>query len=64
MQVVRAMERVGAQVDKQRIKRTLEQMIRRQANAPSSSRKAPRRNENLERFKFWLGLPNRYYSDD
>jgi hypothetical protein len=57
------MERVGARADKQRIKATLEEMIRRQqAGAPSP--KARPRNENLERFKFWLGLPNRYYADD
>ena len=57
------MERVGERADKARIKRTLEELLRRQEAAAAQGRAArpPRTNEGLERLKFWLGMPNRYY---
>lgn len=61
-QVVRAVERLGAHVDKARIKRTLDAMIRSQALAASS--RPRQRPEALERLKFWLGMPNQYYDSE
>ena len=61
-QVVRAVERLGAHVDKARIKRTLDAMIRSQELAVSS--RPRQRPEALERLKFWLGMPNQYYDSD
>ena len=65
LQFVRAMERAGKNLDKQRIKQTLEVVLKSQEEAyrKRSPGTLPR-NENLERFKFWLGLPNNYYSSD
>ena len=55
------MERLGAHVDKARIKGTLDAMIRRQQLAASRPRQRP---EALERLKFWLGMPNQYYDSE
>ncbi|CAL8460726.1 g257 [Coccomyxa elongata] len=63
MQVIRAMERVGQQVDKGRIKRALEDLLRQQSKLQGRQRKRSR-NEGLERLKFWLGIPNNYYESD
>ena len=57
------MEASDKQVDKIRLKRMLEEMLRRQGLAQSRSKRQTR-NEGLERLKFWLGIPNRYYSED
>ena len=63
IQVMKTMESQGQPVDKQRIKRRLEQVFRRQSKVQRAShRHMPSTNENLERLKFWLGLENRYYS--
>ena len=61
-QVVRAVERLGAHVDKARIKRTLDAMIRSQELA--ASLRPRQRPEALERLKFWLGMPNQYYDSE
>ena len=63
MQVVRAMEASEKQVDKARIKGILEDVMRRQGLVQSRLKRQTR-NEGLERLKFWLGIPNRYYSED
>ena len=63
LQVIRAMERVGQQVDKGRIKRALEDLLRQQSKVAGRQRKRSR-NEGLERLKFWLGIPNNYYESD
>lgn len=59
------MERAGEHVDKARIKRTLDAMIRRREQhllaGASRSRQRP---EALERLKFWLGIPNHYYDSE
>ena len=57
------MEASDKQVDKIRLKRMLEEMLRRQGLVQSHSKRQTR-NEGLERLKFWLGIPNRYYSED
>lgn len=68
LQLARAMERRGKNVDKARIKRTLEIVIRSRERASKvragAAAASQPRNENLERLKFWLGLPNRYYGGD
>ena len=65
LQFVRAMERAGKNLDKQRIKQTLEVVLKSKEMAyRKPSQGTLPRNENLERFKFWLGLPNNYYSSD
>lgn len=62
---MRAMERRGKNIDKARLKQALEVVIRSQSNAlRRRSGLSPARNENLERLKFWIGFPNRYYGSD
>ena len=61
MQAVRAMELIGAQIDKTKYIEIIEKQER--------ASKLRKLNENpsgkaLERFKFWLGLPNSYYSEE
>ncbi|KAK9825475.1 hypothetical protein WJX81_008217 [Elliptochloris bilobata] len=56
MQVVRAMERLGAHVDKARIKRTLDAMIRRQQLAVSRPRQRPEALERLKAGEVMLGF--------
>jgi hypothetical protein len=34
------------------------------SSSPAGAAASPRRSEGLERLKFWLGLPNRYYGSD
>lgn len=64
-QVVRAMERLGERVDRARIKRALDAMIRRREQAHAAGAARGRgRPEALERLKFWLGMPNQYYERD
>ena len=63
VQVVRAMEASDKHVDKARIKSVLEDMMRRQGLVESRNKRQTR-NEGLERLKFWLGIPNRYYSEE
>ena len=57
------MEASDKRVDKARIKSVLEDMMRRQGLVGSRIKRQTR-NEGLERLKFWLGIPNRYYSED
>ena len=75
MQAVRALELVGAEIDKDKYKNYLlgkeEEIMgiarrsKRESLSPSSSRgrdgEEETENSSLERFKFWLGLPNNYY---
>jgi len=61
VQFVRAMEREGKDIDRGHIKRTLEAVLKMREQSYKRSSKELPRNENLERFKFWLGLPNQYY---
>ena len=66
MQVVKAMEAAGAKIDRERIGAVLSEIISRQREAEKRRgiiRPRPP-NAALERFKFWLGLPNRYYESD
>lgn len=79
MQAVRAMELLGVEVDKAKYKNMVVEQMQRQkaatqaaaANSLKSSgraawqrqRQRDTKNVHLERFKFWLGLPNRYYDD-
>lgn len=71
MQAVRALELVGAEVDKEKYKKYL---LGKEEEIMSIARQRERRefvvddrgdgetnNSSLERFKFWLGLPNTYY---
>ena len=57
------MEASDKRVDKARIKSVLEDMMRRQGLV-GSRMKRQNMNEGLERLKFWLGIPNRYYSEE
>ena len=71
MQAVRALELVGAEVDKEKYKKYLlgkeEEItsIARQRERPGFAADergdGETNNSSLERFKFWLGLPNTYY---
>lgn len=66
LQVLRAMERRGKVADKPRLQRVFNELWKgreRRAVSAGFRRRAPR-NAGLERFKFWLGLPNRYYESD
>ena len=59
------MERLGERVDRTRIKRALDAMIRRREQAHAAGAARGRgRPEALERLKFWLGMPNQYYARD
>ncbi len=59
------MERLGERVDRARIKRALDAMIRRREQAHAAGAARGRgRPEALERLKFWLGMPNQYYERD
>lgn len=67
VQFLRAMERRGKNINKASLKATLETVLRSQMQA-RKARQSPglgaQKNENLERLKFWLGIPNRYYGSD
>jgi hypothetical protein len=56
-QIVRAMQLSGVEVDVNRYGQVLDAALRR-------NRSASKRIVALERFKFWLGIPNEYYNDD
>ena len=62
-QVVRKMEAGGHQVEKERYKRLFAELCRREEaeGVPDEEDAATSSGEQLERFKFWLGLPNEYY---
>uniref|UniRef100_A0A7S1SKZ4 Pentacotripeptide-repeat region of PRORP domain-containing protein n=1 Tax=Tetraselmis chuii TaxID=63592 RepID=A0A7S1SKZ4_9CHLO len=76
LRVVKAMEQRGHEADRamlisiiQRLEEAMEwearqaEKLARGSNKSSNIlRKAPVFNEGFERFKFWLGLPNRYYN--
>lgn len=64
MQFVRAIERAEKNVDKASIKATLRTVVRLQEQFYRERSKLYPKNENFERFKFWLGLPNQYYPSD
>ena len=61
MQAVRAMELVGAEVDKEKYKSMI---ARSEENSVSKRKNSKSSVAYLERFKFWLGLPNNYYDTD
>ena len=79
MQAVRSMELIGAEVDKDKYRNMVLQRMERSAAAESKARASGKKvskfqqqqqndkrfdkNTYLERFKFWLGLPNNYYND-
>lgn len=78
MQAVRSMELIGAEVDKEKYRNMVLQRMERAAAAESKGKgrrgggnttksyqngSRPDKNTYLERFKFWLGLPNNYYND-
>lgn len=59
------MERAGEHVDKARMKRTLDAMIRRrEQHLSAGASRVRQRPEALERLKFWLGIPNHYYDSE
>ena len=67
-QFVRAMEREGQIMDKARIKRELEGVLRQKELSMRRGRGKggganAHKNPQLERLKFWLGLPNHYYDE-
>ena len=56
------MERTGTVTDKEKYKRLLAELQRREGQQrPLGDDGPPVRNESLERFKFWLGMPNNLY---
>ena len=61
---MRATERVGHIVDKERLKKALEAMMQRQSATLRGQQQKRPRSEALERLKFWLGMPNSYYQSD
>lgn len=64
MQAVRAMELVGAEVDKEKYKTMMTRLEERSRARRSNQSKLEEKNSSkayMERFKFWLGLPNSYY---
>ncbi len=63
LQVVRTMERFGKSADKRRLKALYKEMYQGRERVAGSKRNARQRNTSIERFKFWLGLPNSYYND-
>jgi len=81
MQAVRALELLGADIDKNKYREIMELKIReaeeKERNAPppvpnrqmtrmarEKRRDQRRKNVYMERFKFWLGLPNTYYDEE
>ena len=56
-QIVRAMQLSGVDVDVNRYHQVTDWALHR--NRPASTKFVA-----LERFKFWLGIPNEYYNDD
>eukprot|EP00889_Picochlorum_renovo_P001348 jgi/Picre1/28378/NNA_003783.t1 len=64
MQAVRAMELVGAEVDKEKYKTMITRLEEKSRARRSNQSKLEEKNSSkvyMERFKFWLGLPNSYY---
>ena len=60
------MERQGCTADRVRIKALFNELYRgRERHLLGTYSRGGRRARNvgLERFKFWLGLPNRYYDE-
>ena len=55
------MERTGAVADKAKYKRLIAELYRRDERQRTYIGDGRDRNEGLERFKFWLGMPNRYF---
>lgn len=66
MQVAGILEQVGAKVSRSRLARALDELENAESSlqqdgsntVPSSG------NVYIERFKFWIGLPNKYYQVD
>ncbi|KAL6776178.1 TCB1 [Auxenochlorella protothecoides x Auxenochlorella symbiontica] len=61
MQALRALERMGVEVDKSKYRQLLEGGGRGAGEAGKAASRPLLANEHLERLKFWLGLPNNYY---
>ena len=57
------MEAGGHAIEKARYKRLFAEMCRQEEaeGVPPGEGTASASNDQLERFKFWLGLPNEYY---
>lgn len=65
MQAVRAMELVGAKIDKEKYKTMIARLEENCATKANGSNVGGNNSGTyLERFKFWLGLPNKYYSNE
>ena len=62
LQVVRAMERSGEIADKAKYKQLLAELYRREERQRIDTSDV--RNVHLERFKFWLGMPNKYFDGE
>ena len=61
-QVASILDRAGAPVDKVRLQRALAELqAERKAPTQSNASRDQASNEYIERFKFWVGLPNQYY---
>lgn len=60
------MEKCGEVANKDKYKALLRELSARRERWEASSRRGrrPPRNQHLERFKFWLGMPNTYYASD
>ena len=71
LQVAVAMERSGVVADKERIRGLYERLHVSEEEereilygAEKQRRKSPGTGKELDRFKFWLGLPNNFYESD
>lgn len=61
LQVVALLEKANVQVDRARLRVALHELNTLQPVAPRLVERAHTSNEHIERFKFWVGLPNKYY---
>lgn len=69
--LVQAMERSGRVINKEKVRKLMRALdaTQRELYGEALGARRPRsasevsRNDELERFKFWLGLPNSYYGD-
>ena len=57
------MERTGAVADKAKYKRLIAELYRRDERQQTYDGDRRMKNDALERFKFWLGMPSRYYEN-
>lgn len=65
MQAVRAMELVGAKIDKEKYKNMISKLEENYVTKANNKNTVDKSSGTyLERFKFWLGLPNNYYGNE